>query len=68
MVKFNKDLIGKFFIIADVQFSDFMKDENDEIAIYDTYDDACLTCGMYEFANVLICEIKSNYIDNHEEE
>ncbi len=34
-----------------------------EINVYDTYDQAMLVCGMYEFEDVLVMEIKYNYDD-----
>ena len=59
----NKEVVGKFVIVKDLQFSDFMKNEKGEINIYDTYDQAMLVCGMYEFEDVLVMEIKYNYDD-----
>lgn len=50
-------------IVKDFQFSDFMKNEKGEISVYDTYDQAMLVCGMYEFEDVLVMEIKYNYVD-----
>ena len=34
-----------------------------EINVYDTYDQSMLVCGMYEFEDVLVMEIKYNYDD-----
>lgn len=59
----NKEVVGKFVIVKDLQFSDFMKNEKGEINVYDTYDQAMLVCGMYEFEDVLVMEIKYNYVD-----
>ena len=59
----NKEIVGKFVIVKDLQFSDFMKNEKGEINVYDTYDQATLVCGMYEFDDVLVMEIKYNYVD-----
>ena len=59
----NKEIVGKFVIVKDLQFSDFMKNEKGEINVYDTYDQAMLVCGMYEFEDVLVMEIKYNYDD-----
>jgi len=59
----NKDVVGKFIIIKDLEFSDFMKDKDDKINIYDTLEEASLTCGMYEFPDVLICKIEYNHIE-----
>jgi len=60
----NKDVVNKYVIIKDLNFSDYMKDEQGKIKTYDTFDEACETCGMYEFPDVLICKIISNYLEN----
>ena len=59
----NKEVVGKFVIVKDLRFSDFMKNEKGEINVYETYDQAMLVCGMYEFEDVLVMEIKYNYDD-----
>ena len=59
----NKESVGKFVIVKCLQFSDFMKNEKGEISVYDSYDQAMLVCGMYEFEDVLVMEIKYNYVD-----
>ena len=41
------------YIIIDLRNMDFMKDENGKICYYDT-EEACLTCGMYEFENAWV--------------
>lgn len=61
----NKDAVGKFIIIKDLKFTDFMKNDKGEINLYDSYDDAMLTCGMYEFPDVLIVEVKANYVEEY---
>lgn len=60
----NNEVVGKYVIVKDLNFSDFMKDENGKIKIYNSYDEAGLTCGMYEFEDVLILKIESNYVEN----
>ena len=60
----NKEVVGKFVIVKDLQFSDFMKNEKEEINVYDTYDQAMLVCGIYEFEDVLVMEIKYNYVES----
>ena len=42
---------------------DYMKDENGDIKIYDSFNDAELDCGMYELDNVWICKLVYNYIE-----
>ena len=59
----NKESVGKFVIVKDLKFSDFMKNEKGEINVYDSYDQAMLVCGMCEFEDVLVIEIKYNYVD-----
>jgi hypothetical protein len=51
------------FVIIDLRNMDFMKDENGKIVFYDTYDDACDTCGIYEFENAWVMELKYNHIE-----
>ena len=60
----NKDAVGKYIIIKDLKFSDFMKDKDGNIIVYDTEEDAGDTCGIYEFENVLICKIIFNHTEN----
>ena len=59
----NKESVGNFVIVKDLQFSDFMKNEKGDINVYNTYDEAMLICGMHEFEYVLVMEIKYNYVD-----
>jgi len=40
---------------------DFMKDENGKINYYDTMDDACATCGMYEFEDAWVMQLMYNH-------
>jgi hypothetical protein len=51
------------FVIIDLRNMDFMKDENGKIVFYDSYDDACDTCGIYEFENAWVMELKYNHIE-----
>jgi len=55
--------IGQFVIINLINM-DFMKDEAGEIRVYDTMEEASLVCGIYEFKNVWICELKYNHIED----
>jgi|JFJP01.1.fsa_nt_gi hypothetical protein len=59
----NSDVVGKFIIIKDLEFSDFMKDENGKIKTFDSLEEACDTCGIYEFPNVLVCKVEFNHIE-----
>jgi len=59
----NSKVVGKYVIVQDLNFKDFMKDEQGDIITYDTIEEACLTCGMYEFENVLVMKIEFNHIE-----
>jgi len=41
----------------------FMKDKDGKINYYDTEEDACLTCGMYEFENAWVMKLIYNHIE-----
>ena len=51
------------FVIIDLRNMDFMKDEEGKITYYDTRDEACRTCGMYEFENAWVCQLTHNHIE-----
>jgi hypothetical protein len=51
------------FVIIDLRNMDFMKNEEGKINYYDTMDDACATCGMYEFENAWVMQLMYNYIE-----
>lgn len=59
----NKNVVGKFIIVEDLKFTDYMKDNDGNIKLYNTLDDAALTCGMYEFPDALILEVKFNHVE-----
>lgn len=59
----NKDSVGKYVIVKNLQFSDFMKDKHGNTLIYDTFEEAAITCGMYEFPDVLILKVEFNHIE-----
>lgn len=40
---------------------DFMKDENGKINYYDTIDEACTICGMYEFEDAWVMQLMYNH-------
>ena len=52
------------YVIIDLRNMDFMKDKDGKINYYDTEEDACLVCGMYEFENAWVMKL----IYNHKEE
>lgn len=51
------------FVIIDLRNMDFMKDKNGQIIYYDTLEEACLTCGMYEFENAWVMQLIFNHIE-----
>lgn len=59
----NKDIVGKYVIVKDITFSDFMKDEDGQINLYDTEEEALTICGMYEFEDVIVMKIVFNHIE-----
>jgi len=54
------------FVIIDLRNMDFMKNEVGEINYYDTYHDALIVCGMYEFENVWIMKLIYNHIEEEQ--
>jgi hypothetical protein len=52
------------FVIVDLRNMDFMKDKENKICVYDTEQEASEVCGMYEFENAWVCELKYNHIEN----
>lgn len=59
----NLEADGKFFIIKDLKFSDYFKDDENKLVLFDTFDRAWTTCGMYEFPHVLVCMVLRNSIE-----
>lgn len=53
---------GKYVII-DLRNMDFMKDKNG-IIYYDTEEEACDVCGIYEFRNAWVMKLIYNHIEN----
>lgn len=51
------------FVIIDLRNMDFMKDEQGKINYYDTQEQACLVCGMYEFENAWVMQLIYNHIE-----
>lgn len=60
----NLEADGKFFIIKDLKFSDYFKDDEGKLVLFDTFDRAWSTCGMYEFPHVLVCMVLRNSIED----
>ena len=51
------------YVIIDLRTMDFMKNEDGEVDFYDTIEEACEVCGMYEFENVWVCKLMFNHIE-----
>jgi len=62
MLSEESSLVGKYVII-DLRNMDFMKDEKSSIIYYDTEDEACIVCGMYEFENAWVMKLIYNHIE-----
>jgi hypothetical protein len=52
------------FVIIDLRNMDFMKNKEGKINYYNTEQEASEVCGMYEFENAWVCELKYNHIEN----
>jgi hypothetical protein len=61
----NSETIGKYVIVKDLSFSDYMKNDKGEITTYDSLDDACNVCGMYEFEDVIVMKVEYNHIEKN---
>jgi hypothetical protein len=48
------------YVIIDLRTMDFMKGEG-KILYYDTLDEACSTCGMYEFEDAWVMQLVFNH-------
>lgn len=60
------ELTGKYVII-DIRNMDYMKNKAGEIIYYDTKDDACIACGIYEFEDAWVMQLVYNHKeDSHD--
>ena len=53
------------YIIVDIISKEFFKDVDGNVKIFEDYDNALLHCGIYEFENAWICELKHNHIEEN---
>jgi hypothetical protein len=60
----NKDLIGKYVILKDIFSSDYYKDENGQIKLFDTYELALQTAWIAELTDVIIVHVVDRYDDD----
>ena len=51
------------YVIIDLRTMYFMKNEEGKINYYDTEEDACTVCGMYEFENAWVMKLIYNHIE-----
>lgn len=51
------------FIIIDIRTMDFMRDAEGKMRFYDTEEEACNVCGMYEFENAWVMKLIYNHIE-----
>ena len=58
---------NKQYIIVDITSKEFFKDVDGNVKIFNDYDDALLHCGIYEFENAWVCELKHNHIEDNEQ-
>lgn len=52
------------YVIIDLRSMDYMKNREGMINYYDTLEEACNVCGMYEFANAWVCKLMYNHIED----
>lgn len=60
----NKDLVGKYVILKDIFASDYYKDENGQIKLFDTYELALQIAWMAELSDVIIVHVVDKYDDD----
>lgn len=60
----NKDLVGKYVILKDIFASDYYKDENGQIKLFDTYELALQIAWMAELSDVIIVHVVDRYDDD----
>lgn len=49
------------YVVIDLRNMDFMKDKEGKIKYYDTMDEACTVCGMYEFEDAWVMQLMYNH-------
>ena len=63
---YTKEVTMTEYIIVDIISKEFFKDVDGNVKIFEDYDDALLHCGIYEFENAWVCELKHNHIEDNE--
>lgn len=59
----NSKAVGKYVIVRDLSFGEYMKDKEGNIKIYDSMDEAASVCGMYEFPDALVLKVEYNHVE-----
>jgi hypothetical protein len=49
------------YVIIDLRNMDFMKNKHGKINYYNTIEDACSACGMYEFEDAWVMQLMHNH-------
>ena len=62
----NKTNMKGQYVIIDLRNMDFMKNEEGKINYYDTEEEACDVCGMYEFENAWVMKLIYNHIESQD--
>jgi hypothetical protein len=57
------DMMKDQYVIIDFRNMDFMKNKEGKINYYNTLDEACEVCGMYEFQNAWVMKLIYNHIE-----
>ena len=55
-------MIGQYVII-DLRTMDFFKDTDGNIKYYDTEEQACIVCNIYELENAWVMKLIYNHIE-----
>jgi hypothetical protein len=58
---------NKQYIIVDIINQEFFKTANGETKIFSSREDAELHCAIYELENAWVCQLITNYIEDHEQ-
>ena len=54
------------YIVIDLRTMEIMRDKDSNIKFYDTEEDACLNCGIYELENVWVMKLIYNHIEDEQ--
>jgi len=56
------------YIIVDIISKEFFKDPDGNVKIFEDYDNALLTCGIYELENAWVCQLTYNHIEDNDKQ